>query len=85
MEYHVPVLLTECIKGLNICDTGIYVDVTYGGGGHSREILKLAGKGKVIGIDQDEDAANVAKTINEKHFTFIKTNFRYSSIPFKVE
>ncbi len=77
MEYHVPVLLTDCIEGLNICEAGIYVDVTFGGGGHSREILKAAGNSKVIGVDQDEDSANVAKTINEQNFTFIKTNFRY--------
>ncbi|MFC2123646.1 16S rRNA (cytosine(1402)-N(4))-methyltransferase RsmH [Bacteroidota bacterium] len=77
MEYHVPVLLTESIDGLNICEAGIYVDVTFGGGGHSREILKATGNGKVIGVDQDEDAVNEAKTINEENFIFIKTNFRY--------
>ena len=56
-EYHTPVLLEACIKGLNIQPHGVYVDVTYGGGGHSREMLKSLGEdGKLIGFDQDPDA-----------------------------
>lgn len=77
MKYHVPVLLQECIEGLNISEAGIYVDVTFGGGGHSREMLKVAGNSRIFGVDQDGDAADIAKTIKEQNFTFIKTNFRY--------
>ena len=57
MEYHNPVLLNETVDGLNIKPDGIYVDVTFGGGGHSKEILKRLGlNGKLFGFDQDEDA-----------------------------
>ena len=55
MVYHVPALLDESIKGLNIRPAGIYVDVTFGGGGHSREILKHLTTGRLIAFDQDED------------------------------
>ena len=54
--YHIPVLLKESVEGLNINPKGIYVDVTFGGGGHSTEILKTLGKGKLYAFDQDEDA-----------------------------
>lgn len=74
-EYHIPVLLDECIEGLKINPEGIYVDLTFGGGGHSREILKHLTTGKLIGFDQDEDAeANVP---DDENFIFVRHNFRY--------
>lgn len=74
--YHVPVLLNESIDGLNIKSDGIYVDVTFGGGGHSREILRRLGpKGRLYGFDQDSDAeGNIP---NDERFTFVRSNFRY--------
>lgn len=74
-NYHRPVLLEECIDGLNIDPKGIYVDVTFGGGGHSRAILEKLGTGTLIGFDQDEDAK---KNIpDDKRFIFVQHNFRY--------
>ena len=74
--YHVPVLLQESIEGLNIQPDGIYVDVTFGGGGHSREILKyLSPKGHLYGFDQDADAEQ--NIVDDKRFTFVRSNFRY--------
>lgn len=76
MEYHNPVLLKETVDGLNINSDGIYVDVTFGGGGHSREILKRLGdKGKLFAFDQDSDA--LKNTIDDDRFTLIHENFRY--------
>ena len=75
MEYHNPVLLKECIDGLNINPEGIYVDVTFGGGGHSREILKHLTTGKLYAFDQDDDA--VKNKIDDERFVLIKQNFRY--------
>jgi 16S rRNA (cytosine1402-N4)-methyltransferase len=75
MQYHNPVLLKECIEGLNIDPKGIYVDVTFGGGGHSREILKHLTTGKLYAFDQDEDA--VKNKIDDERFVLIKQNFRY--------
>ncbi|HET6245578.1 MAG: 16S rRNA (cytosine(1402)-N(4))-methyltransferase RsmH [Bacteroidetes bacterium] len=75
MSYHNPVLLKECIEGLNINPDGTYVDVTFGGGGHSREILKKLRNGKLIAFDRDPDA--VANIINDERFILIKQNFRY--------
>lgn len=76
MEYHVPVMLRESIEGLNINPSGIYVDATYGGGGHSREILKhLDNKGMLIAIDRDSDAEK--NIINDNRFKFIRGNFRF--------
>ena len=74
--YHTPVLLQESIDGLDIKPDGVYVDVTFGGGGHSREILKRLGeKGHLYGFDQDEDAeGNIP---NDDRFTFVRSNFRY--------
>ncbi len=74
--YHVPVLLNESIDGLNIKSDGIYVDVTFGGGGHSREILRRLGpKGRLYGFDQDSDAeGNIP---DDERFTFVRSNFRY--------
>ena len=76
--YHIPVLLQPCIDGLNINPNGVYVDVTFGGGGHSKEILKhLSEKGRLFSFDQDEDAkANIPE---DKRLTFIPRNFRYIS------
>ncbi|MDD5570764.1 MAG: 16S rRNA (cytosine(1402)-N(4))-methyltransferase RsmH [Bacteroidales bacterium] len=73
--YHKPVLLKEAIEGLNIKSGGIYVDVTFGGGGHSAEILKKLKKGKLIAFDQDEDAQK--NKIEDEKFILIKQNFRY--------
>ncbi len=76
MEYHNSVLLKETVDGLNIKSDGIYVDVTFGGGGHSREILKRLGpNGKLFGFDQDEDAFNNA--ILDDRFQLIPENFRF--------
>ena len=76
MEYHNPVLLKETVKGLNIKEDGIYVDVTFGGGGHSREILKFLGpKGRLIAFDQDKDA--LLNTIDDTRFLLINENFRH--------
>jgi 16S rRNA (cytosine1402-N4)-methyltransferase len=75
MEYHNPVLLKECIDGLNINPEGIYVDVTFGGGGHSREILKHLTTGKLYAFDQDDDA--IKNKIDDERFVLIKQNFRY--------
>ncbi len=76
MEYHNPVLLKETVDGLNIKPDGVYVDVTFGGGGHSREILKrLNEKGRLYAFDQDEDA--LKNTINDERFCLIHENFRY--------
>lgn len=75
MHYHNPVLLKECIDGLNINPEGVYVDVTFGGGGHSREILKQLTTGKLYAFDQDDDA--VKNSIDDDRFVLIKQNFRY--------
>lgn len=74
--YHVPVLLQESICGLNLQDGGIYVDVTFGGGGHSREILRRMGKeSRLFSFDQDEDAER--NIVDDSRFTFVRSNFRY--------
>ncbi len=76
MQYHNPVLLKESVDGLNIKEDGVYVDVTFGGGGHSREILsRLGPKGKLFGFDQDKDA--LQNTIEDSRFTLIHENFRF--------
>ena len=70
MDYHNPVLLKETVDGLNIREDGVYVDVTFGGGGHSKEILKRLGtKGKLFAFDQDADA--LENTIHDDRFTLI--------------
>ena len=75
MEYHNPVLLTETVDGLNIQPNGVYVDVTFGGGGHSKEILARLGEhGKLIAFDQDKDALENA--LGDPRFLFINENFR---------
>ena len=76
MMYHNPVLLNESISGLNINPSGIYVDVTYGGGGHSQEILKnLNSNGKLIAFDQDHDA--IENKLNDSRLNLVKSNFKY--------
>lgn len=75
-SYHIPVLLQECIDGLSIRPDGVYVDVTFGGGGHSRAILSALGeKGHLYGFDQDSDAINNVPV--DSRFTFVHSNFRY--------
>ena len=76
MEYHKPVLLKETVEGLNIKQDGIYVDITFGGGGHSQEILNQLGpEGKLFAFDQDQDA--LVNAINDNRFTLINENFKY--------
>lgn len=76
--YHVPVMLNETLDGLCIKPDGVYVDVTFGGGGHSRAILeRLGANGRLLGFDQDLDAAKNA--IDDARFTFVRSNFRYLS------
>jgi len=76
MEYHNPVLLHPTVDGLNIKPDGVYVDVTFGGGGHSKEILKRLGpNGKLFAFDQDEDA--LANALPDERFTLINENFRF--------
>ena len=78
MSYHNPVLLQESIEALSIKKEGVYVDVTYGGGGHSKEILKRLGEnGRLFGFDQDPDAQ--ANVLDDKRFVLIPENFRYIS------
>lgn len=74
--YHVPVLLRESVGGLDIKPGGVYVDVTFGGGGHSREILsRLGDQGRLFGFDQDEDAEQ--NIVDDDRFTFVRSNFRF--------
>nr|WP_321523248.1 16S rRNA (cytosine(1402)-N(4))-methyltransferase RsmH [uncultured Macellibacteroides sp.] len=76
--YHVPVMLRECMEGLVIQPDGVYVDVTFGGGGHSKEILnRLGAKGTLYGFDQDADAEQ--NIIGDDRFVFVRSNFRYLS------
>ena len=76
MEYHNPVLLKETVDGLNIIEDGVYVDVTFGGGGHSKEILsRLGANGRLIAFDQDHDA--LLNTIDDSRFLLINENFRH--------
>ena len=78
MNYHNPVLLHESIDALSIKEDGVYVDVTYGGGGHSKEILRRLGKnGRLFGFDQDPDAQN--NVLEDDRFVLIPENFRYIS------
>ncbi|OYT17423.1 MAG: 16S rRNA (cytosine(1402)-N(4))-methyltransferase [Bacteroidetes bacterium 4572_77] len=73
--YHLPVLLNECIEGLNIDPNGVYVDVTFGGGGHSAKILAQLENGQLFAFDQDADA--LANTFQDDRFTLIHENFKY--------
>ncbi|MAD59198.1 MAG: 16S rRNA (cytosine(1402)-N(4))-methyltransferase [Flammeovirgaceae bacterium] len=77
MKYHVPVLLNESISGLSIKPEGTYLDLTYGGGGHSKKILeKLGAKGKLISFDRDESALSNSRT-NNSNLELIKSNFKF--------
>ncbi|MCD8261581.1 MAG: 16S rRNA (cytosine(1402)-N(4))-methyltransferase RsmH [Bacteroides sp.] len=76
ITYHIPVLRNESVDGMNIRPDGTYVDITFGGGGHSREILnRLGEKGRLLGFDQDEDTLN--NLPEDERFTFVKSNFCY--------
>ena len=77
MDYHVPVMLPECIDGLAIKPSGIYVDVTFGGGGHSKAILKHMTTGRLYSFDQDADAEAEAAKIDNPQFSFVRANFRH--------
>ena len=78
MKYHNPVLLQESIDALSIKEDGVYVDVTFGGGGHSREILKrLGSEGRLFAFDQDPDA--LGNLIDDERFVLIPENFRFIS------
>ncbi|MFZ1807647.1 MAG: 16S rRNA (cytosine(1402)-N(4))-methyltransferase RsmH [Cyclobacteriaceae bacterium] len=76
-RYHQPVMLSECISALNIDPEGVYVDVTFGGGGHSLKILEKIKGGRLIAFDQDEDAKREAEKINHRSLTFCQANFMY--------
>ena len=76
-EYHRPVMLQQCLEGLAIRPEGIYVDATFGGGGHSAEIVKHLATGRLIAFDQDEDARREAEKIKSSSFTFCQANFMY--------
>lgn len=74
--YHIPVMLQETVDGLNIRPDGVYLDMTFGGGGHSREILRRLGpKGRLLSFDQDMDALQGA--LDDERFTFVRSNFRF--------
>jgi 16S rRNA (cytosine1402-N4)-methyltransferase len=75
--YHKPVMLTECIDALQLQPGGIYVDATFGGGGHSMKILEHLKDGRLIGFDQDDDARKEAEKIESRSFTFCQANFMY--------
>ena len=77
MAYHLPVLLQESVAGLAIKPNGIYVDLTFGGGGHSAEIVGKLTTGHLYGFDQDTDAEKEAERLHSSAFTFVKANFRY--------
>ncbi|MCB0480023.1 MAG: 16S rRNA (cytosine(1402)-N(4))-methyltransferase RsmH [Flavobacteriales bacterium] len=74
-EYHVPALLSECLEGLNIQQNGTYVDVTFGGGGHSRAILKKLNEGRLIAFDQD--SSSITNKIVDTRFELVHQNFKY--------
>src|SRR5688572_28513082 len=76
-SYHRPVMLKECLEGLNIDPEGTYVDVTFGGGGHSLKILEQIKGGRLIAFDQDDDAKKQADNIKSSSFTFCQANFMY--------
>lgn len=76
MTYHIPVLLKQSVDGMNVRPDGVYADMTFGGGGHSREILSRLGEGgRLLSFDQDEDAER--NVVDDPHFTFVRSNFRY--------
>ena len=84
MNYHVPVLLNESISGLSIKPTGTYIDLTFGGGGHTKYILKLLGKkGKLFSFDTDADSFKINSINGNNNFEFIDSNFRYFDLHLK--
>ena len=85
INYHVPVLLETSLQGLNLKKGGIYVDATFGGGGHSKAILEREEVGQLIAFDQDKEAEQEAKKINKRSFTFWRANFRYMDKYLKME
>ena len=74
-KYHIPVMLNECLEGLQLKDDGVYVDVTYGGGGHARAILERIPDGKLIAFDQDNDALESLE--DHPNLIFINHNFQF--------
>jgi 16S rRNA (cytosine1402-N4)-methyltransferase len=76
-EYHRPVMLRQCMDALQIKPDGVYVDATFGGGGHSKQILKHLTTGRLIGFDQDDDARQEAEKIENRSFTFCQANFQH--------
>ncbi len=84
MTYHKPVLLKQSIEGLQINPDGIYVDLTFGGGGHSMAILEHIKEGRLFAFDQDADAAENAARFTSKSFKFIKNNFRFANKFLKI-
>jgi 16S rRNA (cytosine1402-N4)-methyltransferase len=78
MPYHIPIMLSECLDALRIRPNGVYIDVTFGGGGHSKAILERLGEnGRLLSFDQDADAREQARQIDDKRFTFVEANFRH--------
>ena len=77
MAYHNPVMLRESVEALAINPAGTYIDVTFGGGGHSAEILKHLTTGKLYSFDQDADAEKQSERLEGPDFQFVKANFRY--------
>lgn len=77
IPYHKPVMLNECLEGLEIIPDGVYVDLTFGGGGHTKAILEKLEKGHLYAFDQDQDAKANAEEINNRSFTFTEANFRF--------
>lgn len=78
LPYHVPVMPDQCLAGLDIKQDGVYIDVTFGGGGHSRAILERLGNGRLIAFDQDPDAyENAREFLDDPRFLFVQANFRY--------
>jgi 16S rRNA (cytosine1402-N4)-methyltransferase len=75
--YHQPVMLQECLDGLELKPGGVYVDLTFGGGGHSRAILERMEGGMLYSFDQDDDAREQAEKISDERFQFVQANFRY--------
>ena len=84
MSYHEPVLMRECLDGLNIKDNGVYVDLTFGGGGHSKAIMKRLNEGFLIGFDRDPGASVNTEGFNDQSFLFINANYRHMQRYLKI-
>ena len=83
--YHTPVMLAESLEALNIIPDGIFIDFTFGGGGHAAAILEKLGSGQLVAFDQDKDAENNARRIDSTQFTFINANFRHCKRYLRME